>query len=58
LSRTNDFPAEAAVAEAAAHSIRNLRQLKTYAFPPLIQFKTVSAADYVIQPTPSTAAAP
>lgn len=46
MVRSNDFPAEAAVSEVAAASVRKLSGFRTYVFPPLVQFETVSAADY------------
>ena len=46
LIRSNDFPADAAVLGAASQSVQKLRKVRTYLFPPLVQFKTVAAADY------------
>ena len=46
LIRSNTFPADAAVLGVASQSVQKLRGLRTYLFPPLIQFKTVAAADY------------
>ena len=59
LIRSNDFPANAAVSGIASASVQKLRGLRTYLFPPLVQFETVAAADFVplstnapVAPTP------
>jgi hypothetical protein len=46
MIRSNDFPADAAVVGAALESVKKLRGVRTCLFPPLIEFKTVAAADY------------
>jgi hypothetical protein len=51
LIRSNTFPADAAVLGVASQSVQKLRGLRTYLFPPLIQFKTVAAADYRVATT-------
>jgi hypothetical protein len=56
LVRGNDFPADAAVLGAASQSLQRLRAVRTYLFPPLVQFKTVAAADY--QPAEANPTAP
>lgn len=56
LIRSNDFPAEAAVSGIASASVQKLRGLRTYLFPPLVQFETVAAADFVPLPTNAPAA--
>ncbi len=60
LFRRNDFPTKALVAAAVSESWEKLRGLRGYVFPPLIEFETVDASAYVIQPAnpPSTAAKP
>jgi ABC-2 family transporter protein len=47
MVRSNDFPIESAVTGVASSSFTKLRGLRTYLFPPLVQFKTVPAADFV-----------
>jgi hypothetical protein len=56
--RHEDFPPEAAVAGVASQSVKRLGRVRTYLFPPLIQFKTVAAADYSIAATNSPALTP
>jgi len=51
LIRTNAFPADAAVLGVASQSVEKLRAVRTYLFPPLIQFRTVAAADYQVGAT-------
>ena len=51
LIRKEDFPAETAVAGVASQAVQRLGHVRTYLFPPLIQFRTVAAADYEIAPT-------
>lgn len=46
LIRSNNFPADAAVTGLASQSVQKLRNVRTYLFPPLVQFETVAAADY------------
>jgi len=46
MIRSNDFPTELAVRDVAASSVTTLRGLRTYLFPPLVQFETVPAADF------------
>ena len=58
MGRDNEFPTEAAVVANAAQSVRKLGGVKTYLFPPLIQFQTVEAADYVIASTNAPSARP
>jgi hypothetical protein len=53
LIRSNAFPADAAVLSVASQSVQKLRAVRTYLFPPLIQFKTVAAADYKVTDTNS-----
>jgi hypothetical protein len=58
LIQSNDFPAENLVTGIASDSVRKLGRLRTYVFPPLVQMKTVAAADFVPAPTQPTAAPP
>jgi hypothetical protein len=58
MIRTNDFPAEAAVGGAASASVQKLRGLRTYLFPPLVQFETVPAAQFMPLRTNAPAALP
>ena len=53
---SKDLPSDSAVSGTALTSIQKLRGLRTYLFPPLVQFKNVAAADYV--PIPVSARAP
>jgi hypothetical protein len=46
MFRATNFPSDLAVVGLAAQSLQKLRQVRTCLFPPLIQFKTVAAADY------------
>lgn len=46
LIQNNDFPLDSAVTGVASASVQRLRGLRTYLFPPLIEFQTVSAADF------------
>jgi hypothetical protein len=46
LFKQGGFPAEAAVLATAAQSVQKLSHLKSYLFPPLIQFQTIAAADW------------
>ena len=48
LTKKDAFPPEAAVVEVASVSLKRLSGAKTYLFPPLIQFQTISASDYII----------
>ena len=58
LIRSNDFPADVAVLGATSQSLQKLRGVRTYLFPPLVQFKTVAAGDYQIAPTDPAALRP
>jgi len=58
MVRGNQFPAELAVSEVATASVHRLRGFRTYLFPPLVQFETVSAADYHPLSTNALAAPP
>ena len=58
MIRTNDFPAEAAVGAAASASVQKLRGLRTYVFPPLVQFETVPAAQFMPLATNAPTALP
>jgi hypothetical protein len=51
LTRGSGFPTDAAVTALASQSTQRLRSLRTYLFPPLIQFQTIAAADYSIGST-------
>lgn len=55
MVRSNDFPVSAAVGGVASDSVEKLRGLRSYAFPPLIRFETVPAAEF--QPDPAIAPA-
>ena len=55
MARSEEFPAAAAVGEVASLSTRKLGHLRTYLFPPLIRFQTVSAAEFEPFPTNQTA---
>ena len=46
LFKQDSFPAEASVIAAASQSVQKLSHVKSYLFPPLIQFQTVAAADW------------
>jgi hypothetical protein len=46
LIRSNSFPASGAVAGVASTSVEKLGHLRTYVFPPLVEFDTVPAADF------------
>lgn len=48
LAKGDGFPAESALTQASSLSINKLGGVKTYLFPPLVQFQTVSASDYHI----------
>jgi len=50
------MPGSLEVAQIGASSIDRLRTVEPYLFPPLVQFKTVDAADYVPSETPSATA--
>ena len=50
--------AEAAVGAAASASVQKLRGLRTYVFPPLVQFETVPAAQFMPLRTNAPAALP
>jgi len=47
MARSNGFPAEAAVGQLASSSVRKLGNLRPYLFPPIVQFKTVAAEDFI-----------
>ncbi len=47
------MPEPIEVADVASSSVRRLRTVEPYLFPPLIQFKTINAADY--KPDPNQA---
>jgi len=55
MIRSNSFPAAAAVGGVASTSVEKLGHLRSYAFPPLVRFETVPAADF--QPFPTNAPA-
>ncbi|MGH7967517.1 MAG: hypothetical protein ACREIC_02200 [Limisphaerales bacterium] len=46
MIKADNFPAEAAVGQVASMSAQRLGRLRSYVFPPLIKFETVSAADF------------
>lgn len=46
LLQKDDFPAETAVADMASQSVKELKNFRSYAFPPLIKFTTVRAEDF------------
>ena len=48
LFQSHSFPADAAVLGVASQSVQKLRAVRTYLFPPLLQFQTVAAADYQV----------
>ncbi len=50
------MPGSLEVAQIGASSIDRLRTVEPYLFPPLVQFKTVEAADYVPTATPDATA--
>ncbi len=50
------MPGSLEVAQIGASSIDRLRTVEPYLFPPLVQFKTVKASDYVPSETPSATA--
>jgi hypothetical protein len=47
MLRSNNFPADVAVGEVATASVQKLRGVRSYLFPPLIQFETVAAGNFV-----------
>lgn len=51
LIQSNAFPASAAVGGVASMSVEKLGHLRTYVFPPLVKFESVTAADYRLFPT-------
>ena len=51
LVHTNEFPADAAVMATTLSSVQQLRQVRNYLFPPLIQFQTVKASDFILPAT-------
>ena len=53
LFKKEELPAEAAVLASASQSIRQLQHVKSYLFPPLIQFQTVAASDWNYETTNS-----
>jgi hypothetical protein len=46
MVQSNQFPAELAISQVSTTSVHRLTGYRTYIFPPLVQFETVSAADY------------
>ncbi|HSW00474.1 MAG TPA: ABC transporter permease [Sedimentisphaerales bacterium] len=50
------MPSSLEVAQIGASSVERLRTVEPYLFPPLVQFKTVDASDYVPTATPSATA--
>jgi len=60
LIRGKEFPADSAVLGVASQSVQNLRHVRTYLFPPLVQFQTVAAAEYqpVVTNAPAAQAPP
>ncbi len=50
LAKGDGFPAESALIQTASQSIKQMGGVKTYLFPPLVQFQTISAADYIVPP--------
>jgi len=50
------MPGSLEVAQIGASSIERLRTVEPYLFPPLVQYKTVDASDYVPTATPSATA--
>jgi len=53
MIRSRDFPAGAAVSGVASQSVESLGHLRSYLFPPLIRFETVSSTEF--QPLPTNA---
>lgn len=47
MADRNEMPQAAEVAIVAANSVERLRTIEPYLFPPLIQFDTLNASDYV-----------
>jgi hypothetical protein len=47
MVRSNDFPADLSVGTVASSSAQKLRGLRTYLFPPLVEFETLPATDFV-----------
>jgi len=45
---SSDFPAAATIGQIASDSTKQLGGLRTYLFPPLIQFKTIPSAEFEI----------
>jgi hypothetical protein len=50
------MPSSLEVAQIGVSSVERLRTVEPYLFPPLVQFKTVDASDYVPTATPSATA--
>jgi hypothetical protein len=48
MIRNDDFPAESVVGRIASTSVQRLRGVRTYLFPPLVRFKMVDAAEFVL----------
>jgi len=46
MIKSNDFPAELIVGDAATNTLKKLRGVRTYLFPPLVQFTNITAADF------------
>ena len=46
MIRSNGFPAAAAVGAVASSSVEKLGHLRSYVFPPLVEFQTVPAAEF------------
>ncbi len=46
LARSGEFPGADAIGEVAQSVISKLRNLRSYAFPPLVRFETIAAEDY------------
>jgi len=57
LRHIDDFPTDESTVRVALDSVRNLRHVRTYLFPPLIQFTNVAANDYQLTVTNSPAPA-
>ncbi len=51
LLRSDRLPPDEAVVQAALECVRKARRLETYAFPPLVELKTVPADQYRLQST-------
>lgn len=48
MAKAGEFPAETAIMATASGSYQQLKGVRRYLFPPIVQFTNINAADYVI----------